>query len=205
MRNAHDSTSPPSNNPSPSSSNPSSKSPSSTPQPPANAFRRDFLDRLVEREEATVAGTEAETRGPWQVLQLPPAGGGGGGRGGNDRDPERWVVLRAWEDLAQTEPLAKCLYREHALLWAAAVEVASRGSNLGVGLTRDEEGLVLSEWCAETGLQIRGHVRVWDEDAAAVFRVLDGLLRCPEALARLLDAGGSAVVELLGRRLAAGD
>jgi len=185
----------------------SSRSPSNQPSsPPANAFRRVYLDRLVEREEATVAGTEAETRGPWKVLQLPPAGSGGGdGSGGNTRGPERWVVLRAWEEPEEAEPNGTALYREHAQLWAAALEVASRGSNLAVGLTRDEEGLVISEWSPETGLQTRGHIRVWDEDAAIVFRVLDGLLRCPEALARLVDAGGSALVELLGRRLAVED
>jgi len=74
-----------------------------------------------------------------------------------------------------------------------------------VGLTRDAEGLVISEWSPATGLQTRGHIRIWDEDAAVVLRVLDGLLRCPEALARLVDAGGAAVVELLGRRLAVED
>jgi len=203
MRNENHCTQPPSNNPSPSSSNSSSK----TPRPPANAFRPEYLDRLVEREEATVAGTEAETRGPWKVVQAPPAGGGGEGGGGNrdGKDEERWLVLRAWEKPEEVEPHASAHYREHALLWAAAVEIASRGSNLGVGLTRDEKGLVISEWSPETGLQTRGHIRVWDEDAAAAFRFLDALLRSPEALARVVDAGGSALVELLGQRLAAGD
>ena len=181
----------------------SSPSPKTAP-PPANAFRPEYLDKLVERDEATVAGTEAETRGPWQVLQAPPAGGGGGGRR-DDREQERWLVLRAWEDPEHTEPHAKTLYREHALLWAAALEIASRGSNVAVGMTRDEEGLALTEWSAESGPQTRGHIRVWDEDVAAAFRFLDALLRCPEALARVVDAAGSAAVELLGQRLAAGD
>jgi len=203
MRNENDCSRSPSNNSSPSPSNSSPSSSARTPKPPANAFRRAYLDRLVEREEATVAGTEAETRGPWKVLQLPPAGGGDDG--GNSREPERWVVLRAWEEPEEAEPHGTARYREHALLWAAALEVASRGSNLAVGQTRDEEGLVISEWSPATGLQTRGHVRVWDEDAAVVFRVLDGLLRCPEALARLVDAGGAAVVELLGQRLAVAD
>jgi len=205
MRNDPNSSPSPSNNPSSSSTDSSSSRPSKTTQPPANAFRREFLDRLVERDEATVAGTEAETRGPWKVLQAPPAGGGGGGDGRDGKDNERWLVLRAWEKPTDVEPHATSLYREHALLWAAALEIASRGSNLGVGLTRDEKGLVITEWCAETGLQTRGHIRVWDEDAAAAFRFLDALLRSPEALARVVDAGGSAWVELLGQRLAAGD
>jgi len=32
-------------------------------------------------------------------------------------------------------------------------------------------------------------------------RVLEALLRIPEALARVVDAGGAPIVELLGRRL----
>jgi len=184
----------------------SSPSPKTAP-PPANAFRPEYLDELFERDEATVAGTEAETRGPWRVLPLPPTGGGGEGGGGKDgRDHnERWVVLRAWEVLGHHEPHARTLYREHALLWAAALEIASRGSDLAVGVTRDEEGLAITEWSAETGPQTRGHIRVWDQDVAAAFRFLDALLRCPEALARVVDAAGSAIVELLGQRLAAGD
>lgn len=60
MRNENDCSPSASNNPSSSSTNSSSSSPSRGPskpaQPPANVFRREFLDRLVEREEATVAG-----------------------------------------------------------------------------------------------------------------------------------------------------
>ena len=121
MRNDSKSTPSPSNNPSSSSSNSSSK-------PPTNAFRRAYLDRLVEREEATVAGTEAETRGPWKVLQLPPAGGGGRGGdrddGGNARDPERWVVLRAWEEAAEAEPHGKASRRR---------STEARGGRSGLG------------------------------------------------------------------------
>ena len=160
MRNDPNSSPSPSTNPSSSSADSSSSRPSKKTQPPANAFRREFLDQLVERDEATIAGTEAETRGPWKVLQAPPAGGGGGGDGSDGKDNERWLVLRAWEKPEDVEPHATSLYREHALLWAAALEIASRGSNLGVGLTRDEEGLVISEWSAQTGPQTRGQTRL---------------------------------------------
>jgi len=186
----------------------SSDTPSSLPTSAPNAFRPEFLQKLIEREEASVAGVEAELRGPWQVLQLPPAGGGDGdGGGGSDPDSakERWVVLGAREKPGEAEPTARFLYREHALLWAAALEVASRGSNLGVGLTRDPEGQVITEWNAETGTRRLGHAKVWDEDVAAAVRVLEALLRTPEALARVVDAGGAPIVELLGRRLLSGE
>jgi len=39
-------------------------------------------------------------------------------------------------------------------------------------------------------------------EVAAAMRVLGSLLRVPEALARLVDAAGAPIVELIGRRLA---
>jgi hypothetical protein len=181
----------------------SSDTPTSLPTSAPNAFRPEFLRKIIEREDAAVAGVEAELRGPWQVLELPPAGGGDGDGGGGDpdADAERWVVLGSWENPEEAEPTARFLYREHALLWAAALEVASRGSNLGVGLTRDSSGQVITEWNAGTGTRRLGHAKVWDEDVAAAVHVLDALLRIPEALARVVEAGGAPIVELLGRRL----
>jgi len=120
------------------SSNPS-QSPSSTPAP--NAFTPEFLQALEAREDAPLAALEADSRGPWKVVELPlaAAGGGNGGDGGGnpDRDAVCWAVLRSWEDPSKDEPSATFRFREHALLWAAALEVASRGSDLGVGLRRD--------------------------------------------------------------------
>jgi hypothetical protein len=40
-----------------------------------------------------------------------------------------------------------------------------------------------------------------DENLPPTLHVLDALLRVPEALARMVDAGGAPIVELLGRRL----
>jgi len=172
--------------------------------PSPNAFTAEFLAKLHAREDAPFGATEAENRGPWQVVQLPP-GGEDGGRGGgsdSDRDSERWAVLRAWEDPATAEPSGVFVYREHALLWAAALEVGARGSVLAVGVERDDRGQVVSYWCAEEGTRTLGHITIWDDTVAPVFRVLESLLRSPEALARLMDAGGAPIAELLGRRLA---
>jgi len=187
------------------SSNPS-QPPSST--PPPNAFTPEFLKALEAREDAPLAALEAETRGPWQVVHLPLAAAGGGdggnggdGQGGPDRDAERWAVLRSWEVPSQDEPQGTFRFREHALLWAAALEVASRGSDLGVGLRRDEHGQVIEEWLPEKGSRIVGHFPTWDQDVVAAMRVLSSLLRIPEALARVVDAGSAPIAELIGRRL----
>jgi len=187
----------------PSSSNPSTPSP--------NVFTAEFRAALEAREDAPLAALEAETRGPWKVVKLPPAGVSGGGDGGNDgnsgggdpdRDAERWAVLRSWEDPCQDQASAIFEDREYALLAAAALEVASRGSDLGIGLTRDDRGQVVVEWRPEQGAQTVGHFAVWDQDVVAAMRLLGSLLRVPEALARLVDAGGAPIVELIGRRLA---
>ena len=185
------------------SSNPSQ----SLSTPPPNAFTPEFLAALEAREDAPLAALEAESRGPWKVVHLPLAAAAGGGDGGNgggnkpDRDVERWVVLRTWEDPSKDAPSATCESRHHALLWAAALEVASRGSDLAIGARRDERGHVLEEWLPESGSHVVGHFAVSDPDVEAAMRVLSSLLRIPEALARVVDAGSAPIAEILGRRL----
>ena len=191
------------------SSNPS-QSPST---PPPNAFTPEFLKALEAREDAPLAALEAESRGPWKIAHLPlaAAGGGSGGNGGDGgggkphRDAERWAVLRSWEDPSKDEPSATCESRQLALLCAAALEVASRGSDLAVGARRDERGQVIEEWLPESGSHVVGHFAVSDPDVVAAMRVLGSLLRIPEALARVVDAGSAPIAEILGRRLVDGD
>jgi hypothetical protein len=186
----------------------SSQSPSST--PPPNAFTPEYLKALEAREDAPLAALEADSRGPWKVVQLPLAvaggGDGNGGDGGNGNpEAERWVVLRSWEKPSTDTPAGTFRFREHALLWAAALEVASRGSDLGIGVRRDQHGQVIQEWLPEKGTRIVGHFATWDQDVVAAMRVLSSLLRIPEALARVVDAGSAPIAELIGRRLVDGD
>jgi len=94
-------------------------------------------------------------------------------------------------------------YREHALLYAAALTVSARDSNLTVGQTRDDAGLVVGEFSAAGGLKTVGHVQVFDQDAAASLRVLEALLRNPDAFGSIVDAGGVTLAELVGDLLAA--
>jgi hypothetical protein len=176
--------------------------------PPPNAFTPEFLKALEAREDVPLAALEAESRGPWKVVQVPlaAAGGGSGGNGDGgdgkgDPDAERWMVLRSWEVPTKDTPNGTFRFREYALLWAAALEVASRGSDLGVGIRRDEHGQVIEEWLPEKGSRIVGHFPTWDQDVVAAMRVLSSLLRIPEALARVVDAGSAPIAELIGRRL----
>jgi len=195
------------------SSSNSSQPPSST--LPPNAFTPEFLKALEAREDAPLAALEAESRGPWKVIQLPlvSAGGGDDGNGGDGDggdgkggpDAERWVVLRSWEKPSTDTPAGTFRFREHALLWAAALEVASRGWDLGVGIRRDQHGQVIEEWLPEKGSRTVGHFPTWDQDVVAAMRVLSSLLRIPEALARVVDAGSAPVAELIGRWLVDGD
>jgi len=171
---------------------------------PANAFNPEYLETLEAREDSPLAAIEAETHGPWQVVELPLSAGGNGGGGRPDHEPERWVVLREWEKPGEVKPSGTFLYRGHALLWAASLEVAARRGNLNVGLERDEEGHLVDQWTADQGCCTIGHLTVWDEALASALQVLETLLRCPDALARVVDAGGPTIAELLGRRLMAG-
>ena len=122
---------------------------------------------------------EAESRGPWKIVHLPLAAAGGGSDGGDGggggkpaRDAERWAVLRTWEDPSKDAPSATCESRHHALLWTAALEVASRGSDLAVGTRRDERGQVIEEWLPDGGSHVVGHFAVSDPDVEAAMRVL---------------------------------
>ena len=83
----------------------------------------------------------------------------------------------------------------------AAPEVTSRGSDLAVGARRDERGQVIEEWLPDGGSHVVGHFAVSDPDVEAAMRVLSSLLRIPEALARVVDAGSAPIAEILGRRL----
>jgi hypothetical protein len=182
-----------------------------TSNPPSpNAFKPEFLQKLHEREDAPLAALEAEMRGPWKVVGIPIEG--------VDRsslDVERWAVIRAWEDPKVDPPAGTFRFREIALIYAAALAVASRGAVLSVRDARDdEEGgggsgaagtrrLVVVQWTPDGKEQVVGHIPIWDDDVIAALRNVEALLQSSEALAQLLEAGCGPVAELVGRRLMA--
>jgi hypothetical protein len=194
-------------------SNPSSRdaAPNDTPNAVPNAFTPEFLNRLYAREDAPLAALEAEMRGPWKVVEIPVEGANRG-----SLDAERWAVVRAWEDPKVDPPAGTFRFREIALIYAAALAVASRGAVLSVRDARDdEEGggsggsaagtrrLVVVQWTPDGREQVVGHIPIWDDDVIAALRNVEALLHSSEALAQLLEAGCGPIAELLGRRLMA--
>jgi hypothetical protein len=176
-----------------------------------NAFTPEFLAKLHEREDAPLAALEAEMRGPWKVVEIPAVGAEA-----HTFAVDRWAVVRAWENPKVDPPAGTFRFREVALMYAAALAVASRGAVLSVRDARDdEEGggsaggaagtrrLVVVQWTPDGREQVVGHLPTWDDDAIAALRNVEALLRSSEALAQLLEAGCGPVAELLGRRLMA--
>jgi hypothetical protein len=164
-----------------------------------NAFDPDFLAKRHEREDEPLAAVEAESRGPWIVVETArPAPGGGRGSASY---PERYEVYRSWEDPETDEPTATFRFREQAYLYAAALEVGARGSVLTLGREPTEKGYEVIQWDIQGRPEVVGHVAVYDEDVYPTFQKLETLLRAIEPLAQVLDAAGGVILELLGRRL----
>jgi len=179
----------------PSSPNPSDedRSRDTARSTPRNAFHPDFLRRRQEREDEPVAALEAEARGPWIVFERAlPA---------DDLAAERYEVYRAWEDPRTDRPAATFRDRELAYLYAAAQEVGGRGPVIRCSDRVTEKGHPVLQWAREGEPEVVGHIVIYDQDVLPVFQVLETLLRAIEPLAQVLDAGGSSIVELVGRRL----
>jgi hypothetical protein len=177
-----------------------------------NAFKPEFLNKLHEREDAPLAALEAEMRGPWKVVEIPAQGAAA-----HTFAVDRWAVVRAWEEPQVDPPAGTFRFREIALIYAAALAVASRGAVLSVRDARDdeEEGggssgdaagarrLVVVQWTPDGKEQVVGHIPIWDDDVIAALRNVEALLHSSEALAQLLEAGCGPIAELVGRRLMA--
>ena len=99
-----------------------------------NAFTPEFLKKLFDREDAPLAALEAEMRGPWKVVDLPIEG-----KVSYSFDTDRWGVLRAWEDPEVDAPAGTFRFREVALIYAAALAVASRGASLTIDPNPDPD------------------------------------------------------------------
>jgi hypothetical protein len=165
---------------------------------PDNIFHPDLLASLAGTLEEPSTALEAELRGPWRVVQTAPLPQPGQG----DRTPERWAVVRNWEEVQHDTPNGSFEERERALLYAAALAVAALRPRLEVGRERDERGLVVSELLPGRGLAPAGHVPVFDEDAIEALHHLDALVSNPRALAQVLEAAGPTVWRLVGHCLA---
>jgi len=165
---------------------------------PRNAFHPDFLRRRQDREDEPMAAVEAENRGPWVVVHRtirPPV----------PRDARPWEIYRSWEDPETDPPAAAFEFRELAFLYAAALEVGGRLPGLRLGAEPTEEGGYEVLQTDLDGHDRRvGRIASYDQEVFPAFRNLESLLRSPEALAQVLDAAGSVILRILGRRLVRG-
>jgi len=164
----------------------------------ANAFSRQFLDKLYGRDEQPFAAVECESRGPWVAIERPVAP--------SEHHGERWAVHRSWENPKTDRPAATFRDRELAYLFAAGQEVGGRRSILAVSREPDGDrgsgrGTAVLQLDLEGTMQVVGHLAVYDEDTFRALQVLETLLRASEPLAQVLDAAGGSIVELVGRRL----
>lgn len=149
-----------------------------------NAFRSDFLDRLlVEEQPATAA--EAATAGPWTVA---------------DAGPRGWGVLRVGErvDGDDRDRVAAWLEdRADALLLAAALPGSGRRGELRLRPERGPEG-----YDVVGGRRLLGRLARFDPDLLAAVAVLRAVVSSPPSLALVLEAAGHDALEQAGRVLA---
>jgi hypothetical protein len=93
------------------STSPDASTPNTRSDAPRNAFHPDFLKSRQDHEDEPLAAVEAESRGPWIVVEPPaPPRGTGASQG----YPERYEVYRSWEDPETDSPAATFRFREQA-------------------------------------------------------------------------------------------
>jgi hypothetical protein len=140
-----------------------------------NAFTREFLSRLDERDE--FGPDEAELAGPWKVVKV------GGGYG----------LIELWQD-PEDKPFAVFEHRAMALKFSAAFSAASRDPLFRIDLDRTAAGFpVLSTDGREEGTLSCFHERALD-----LAHMADYCARSPYALAAVLEAAGPMTLRKAG-------
>jgi hypothetical protein len=145
-----------------------------------NAFSPSFLHRIGERDEPPTAA-EADTAGPWRVLELPGRGFG---------------LFRIGESPARGHRPA-AVFRQRWLGLLAAAVLPGTGRDAAFRLQKDSgpEGFAVE---AGNGGEVVGHLELFDPNLIEALHVADGLLRSPDALAILLEAAGQVALERAG-------
>jgi hypothetical protein len=173
---------------------PSSTSPE-PPEPPGstppNAFSPVYLEQ-VRGQDDTLTASEAAVAGPWKVVR---------GRQG------RVAVLRAWESLAAGDrPEAEFVHEEHARMFAAMLPLTGREPLFHLDLVEsaEPEGFALEAVFGEQGPCTVGWLRRAEPALVEALHFAEGLVRCPAALAALLQVAGGAL-EQVGRILVSRD
>jgi hypothetical protein len=145
-----------------------------------NAFSSSFLHRVAKLDEPPTAG-EADAAGPWRILELPGEGFG---------------LFRSGESIERGHrPAAR--FRQRWLALVAAAVLPGTGRDAAFRLQKDSgpEGFAVE---AGNGGEPVGSLELFDERLIEALHVAEGLLRSPEALALLLEAGGQVALERAG-------
>jgi hypothetical protein len=148
-----------------------------TPRVP-NIFQRDFLDRIGQRLEPPAA-SEAAVAGVWRVEEV---------------QTTFYAVFRPETPPARGyRPTGVFLDPAHALLIAALLPGTGRDP-----LFHLHKDLTPDGYPVQSGGEVIGHLAVFDDKLIDALHVVECLLRSPEALANVLEAAGSVVLERVG-------
>ena len=149
-----------------------------TPRLP-NIFLRDFLDRLGARLEPPAAA-EAAVSGAWRVEEVRAT---------------FYAVFRPETPPARGyRPSGVFTEPYHALLLAALLPGTGREPLFRLHPDPTPDGYAVES----AGGEFIGHLAVFDDKLIDALHVVECLLRSPEALANLLEAAGSVVLERAG-------
>lgn len=146
----------------------------------SNAFSPAYLDRLRERSEPPASG-ESEGAGPWELRY----------REG------MYPLFRSWEGYEHGDvPEAVFEDREAGLIFFAVRPASGREP-----VFRCLEPGAADGFAVESGGEEVGHLRFFDPAWLQAAHIGACLARSPVALAALLEAGGPAFQEQVGRIL----
>jgi hypothetical protein len=155
---------------------------SDQPTDPLNAFTRDYLAAVQERDDPSTS-REAETSGPLKLIE----------------QNGLLALYRSWESAAGGDlPLALFRHRETALLFQALWPALGRTDLVRLSPQPSTQGFSL-----EMGGQIVGSLRSFDPEAVLGGHFLSFLARTPHSLALLVEAAGPTAQKHVGRLLGA--
>ncbi|HYH46757.1 MAG TPA: hypothetical protein VEG34_13815, partial [Thermoanaerobaculia bacterium] len=152
-------------------------------------FSPEFLKSLDERDDVLTA-SEAAYAGPWKSESVP-------GR------PGEVGVLRLWEHLdAGDEPEGVFQHDEIAALFAALLPLTEREPLFYLGQEATAEGYYpVTAVYGEQGPQVVARLRRYEPRLVEALHLFASLVRSPAALAAVMEAAGSGLVQA-GRILA---
>lgn len=145
-----------------------------------NAFHAGFLARLDERDEPTSAA-EAESDGPWVVVECERQGEAG------------FAVVRQWEDPGRDDPRAWFKHRELALAAAALLPALGKDAWFQVAIGGGPNGHRL-----EQRGELVGYLAIYDDRLRDALHIAECLIRSPAALANLLMGASPLALALIG-------